>query len=234
MPGGTGVSPDGKSVDDSAVEKAFAEAEVVISQRMMNHRLVPNAIEPRGVVAHYEPGKDLLTIWSSTQNPHILRTMVAGMHDLGEHQIRAIAPEVGGGFGAKINIYAEEYVCSATFETARDSAEVDRGAFGSIRGDHARARHHLLPRHRGKARRHGARPQDAADRRHRRLQHAAHRRHPDADDADGERHLRHPGNSRRRSPRCSRTRRRPTPIAARAGRRPRTSSNAGSTCLRAS
>ncbi|HJY34966.1 MAG TPA: molybdopterin cofactor-binding domain-containing protein, partial [Vicinamibacterales bacterium] len=97
VPGGTGVSPDGKSVDDTAIEKAFADAEVVISQRMMNHRLVPNAMEPRGVVAHYEPGKDLLTIWSSTQNPHILKTMVAGMHGLGEHQIRAIAPEVGGG-----------------------------------------------------------------------------------------------------------------------------------------
>jgi aerobic carbon-monoxide dehydrogenase large subunit len=112
VPGGTGVSSDGKSVDDSEVEKAFAAAEVVLSQRMMNHRLIPNAIEPRGVVAHYELGKDQLTIWSSTQNPHILKTMVAGMHGLGEHQVRAIAPEVGGGFGAKINIYAEEYIAS--------------------------------------------------------------------------------------------------------------------------
>ena len=80
---------------------------------MVNHRLVPNAMEPRGVVAHYEPGKDQLTIWSSTQNPHILKTMIAAMHGLGQHQVRAIAPEVGGGFGAKINIYAEEYVASA-------------------------------------------------------------------------------------------------------------------------
>jgi carbon-monoxide dehydrogenase large subunit len=112
VPGGTGVSADGKDVDNSAIDKAFAEAEVVISQRMVNHRLVPNAMEPRGVVAHYEPGKELLTIWSSTQNPHILKTMVSGMHGLGEHQVRAIAPEVGGGFGAKINIYAEEYVAA--------------------------------------------------------------------------------------------------------------------------
>ena len=74
---------DGKTVDDSAIDKAFAEAEVVISQRMVNHRLVPNAIEPRGVVAHYEPGKDTMTIWSSTQNPHILRTMIAAMIGLG-------------------------------------------------------------------------------------------------------------------------------------------------------
>jgi aerobic carbon-monoxide dehydrogenase large subunit len=112
VPGGTGVSADGKTVDDSAIDQAFAAAEVVVSQRMLNQRLVPNAMEPRGVVAHYEPGKELLTIWSSTQNPHILKSMVAGMHDLGEHQVRAIAPEVGGGFGAKINIYAEEYVAA--------------------------------------------------------------------------------------------------------------------------
>ena len=112
VPSGTGVAPDMSSVDDTAVNKAFAEADVLISQRMVNHRLVPNAMEPRGVVAHWEPGKDTMTIWSSTQNPHILKTMIAAMNGLGQHQVRAIAPEVGGGFGAKINIYAEEYVCS--------------------------------------------------------------------------------------------------------------------------
>ena len=112
VPGGTGVDAAG-NVDDSAVEKAFADADVVISQRMMNHRLVPNAIEPRGVVAHYEPGKDSMTIWSSTQNPHILRSMIAALNGMGQHQVRAIAPEVGGGFGSKINIYGEDYVASA-------------------------------------------------------------------------------------------------------------------------
>ena len=96
-----------------AVDKAFAEAEVVISQRMVNQRLVPNAMEPRGVVAHFEPGKGTMTIWSSTQNPHILRSMIAAMTGLGQDQVRAIAPEVGGGFGAKINIYGEEYVAAA-------------------------------------------------------------------------------------------------------------------------
>jgi aerobic carbon-monoxide dehydrogenase large subunit len=69
-------------------------------------------MEPRGVLAHWEPGKETMTIWSSTQNPHILKTMIAAMNGIGQHQVRAIAPEVGGGFGAKINIYAEEYVCS--------------------------------------------------------------------------------------------------------------------------
>ncbi|HZP47041.1 MAG TPA: xanthine dehydrogenase family protein molybdopterin-binding subunit [Vicinamibacterales bacterium] len=112
VPSGTGVTPDG-AVDDSAIDAAFAAAEVVVSQRMVNHRLAPSAIEPRGVVAHYEPGKGTMTIWSSTQNPHILRTFIAALNGMGQDQVRAIAPEVGGGFGAKINIYAEEYVCSA-------------------------------------------------------------------------------------------------------------------------
>ena len=80
---------------------------------MVNQRLTPSSIEARGVVAHYEPGREALTIWSSTQNPHILRTFVAQMLDLGEDRVRAIAPEVGGGFGAKINIYGQEYVAAA-------------------------------------------------------------------------------------------------------------------------
>ncbi len=112
VPSGTGVAPDFSTIDNTAVDQAFADAEVTISQRMVNHRLVPNAMEPRGVLAHWEPGKETMTIWSSTQNPHILKTMIAAMNGLGQHQVRAIAPEVGGGFGAKINIYAEEYVCS--------------------------------------------------------------------------------------------------------------------------
>ncbi len=109
VPSGTGVSPDG-TVDDTAIDEAFAAADVVVSQRMVNQRLAPTAIEPRGVVAHYEPGKDRMTIWSSTQNPHILRSFIAALNGMGQDQVRAIAPEVGGGFGAKINIYGEEYV----------------------------------------------------------------------------------------------------------------------------
>ena len=100
-------------VDDSAIDKAFAAADVVISQRMVNHRLVPNAMETRGVVAHYEPGKGTMTVWSSTQNPHVVRSIIAAMNGLGQDQVRAIAPEVGGGFGAKINVYGEDFVAAA-------------------------------------------------------------------------------------------------------------------------
>ena len=112
MASGTGAPP-GARPDDSAIDAAFAKAEVVIKQRMLNHRLAPSPMEPRGVVAHWEPGKASMTIWSSTQNPHILKTFIAQMNGLGEHQVRAIAPEVGGGFGCKINIYPEEYVTAA-------------------------------------------------------------------------------------------------------------------------
>ena len=112
LPSGTGVGRQG-DIDDTAVEAAFEAADVVIAQRMVNQRLAPSSIEPRGVVAHYEPGRETLTIWSSTQNPHILRTFLAQALGLGEDRVRAVAPEVGGGFGAKINIYGEEYVAAA-------------------------------------------------------------------------------------------------------------------------
>ncbi|MEZ4492643.1 MAG: molybdopterin cofactor-binding domain-containing protein [Dehalococcoidia bacterium] len=113
VPGGTGFDAEAGTVDNSAVDKAFAEADFTLSQRMMNQRLAPTAMEARGVVAHYEPGKDTLTIWSSTQNPHILKTFVAALTGIPDNQVRAIAPEVGGGFGCKINIYGEDYVAAA-------------------------------------------------------------------------------------------------------------------------
>ena len=111
---GTDVDPATQQpIDDSAIEGAFASADVVVSQRMVNQRLAPTPIEPRGVVAHYEPGREYLTIWSSTQNPHLLRTRIAQALELGEHQVRAVAPEVGGGFGCKISAYGEEYALAA-------------------------------------------------------------------------------------------------------------------------
>ena len=113
VPGGTGFDPVAGTVDNSSVDAAFASADFTLSQRMLNHRLAPTPMEPRGVVAHYEPGKDALTIWSSTQNPHILKTFIAALTGTPDNQVRAIAPEVGGGFGCKINIYGEDYVAAA-------------------------------------------------------------------------------------------------------------------------
>ncbi|MGC1341812.1 MAG: molybdopterin cofactor-binding domain-containing protein, partial [Candidatus Binataceae bacterium] len=73
-----------------------------------NQRLAAVPMEPRGTVAKWEAGYKQLTVWSSTQIPHLLRSQLAEQLNLGENKIRVIAPEVGGGFGAKLNVYAEE------------------------------------------------------------------------------------------------------------------------------
>ncbi|MBV8749822.1 MAG: xanthine dehydrogenase family protein, partial [Candidatus Eremiobacteraeota bacterium] len=91
-------------------DKAFAEADVVVKQRIVNQRLAPVPIEPRSMLASYDAGMQQLTIWSATQIPHLLRTQLAVVLGLPENKIRAIAPEVGGGFGAKLNVYSEEAV----------------------------------------------------------------------------------------------------------------------------
>ena len=93
-------------------DKAFAEADVVIKQRIVNQRVAPVPIEPRSMVASYDAGMQQLTLYSATQIPHLLRTQLAIVLGLPENKIRAIAPEVGGGFGAKLNVYAEEVVVS--------------------------------------------------------------------------------------------------------------------------
>jgi len=94
------------------VDGAFAQAAVKVSERLVNQRLAPVSIEPRGMVAQWDPGPQQLTFWSSTQIPHLLRTQLAGAVGIPEHRVRTIAPEVGGGFGSKLNVYAEEIVCA--------------------------------------------------------------------------------------------------------------------------
>lgn len=92
------------------VEKAAADAEVVVKQRLVNQRLIPNPMENRGVVADYNAGTNQLTVWTSTQIPHLVRLLMALMTGHPEHLIRVIAPDVGGGFGAKLSMYAEEVI----------------------------------------------------------------------------------------------------------------------------
>src|SRR5947208_13332661 len=83
-------------------------AETIVSQKMIQQRLAPIAMEPRGVLARYCPRREELTTWSSTQIPHLLRTQLALMIGIPENKLRVITPEVGGGFGSKLNVYAEE------------------------------------------------------------------------------------------------------------------------------
>src|SRR5215204_4133411 len=90
------------------VSAAFAAADRTIKQRVLHRRLAPIAMEPRGVLARYFPGEQELTLWSSTQIPHLMRTQVALMIGIPENKLRVITPEVGGGFGSKLNVYAEE------------------------------------------------------------------------------------------------------------------------------
>jgi carbon-monoxide dehydrogenase large subunit len=93
---------------DEKVEEAFGNAEVIVRERLVHTRLAPVAMEPRGVVAQYSVGGGELTIWSSTQIPHLLRTQLAMMLKISENRLRVITPEVGGGFRSKLNVYGEE------------------------------------------------------------------------------------------------------------------------------
>jgi carbon-monoxide dehydrogenase large subunit len=94
------------------LDAAFAKADRGFKQRMVHQRLIPMAIEPRGCVASWHAGEQSLTLWTSTQIPHLVRTLLPGMIGVPENKIRIVAPEVGGGFGSKLNLYAEEALCS--------------------------------------------------------------------------------------------------------------------------
>src|SRR5882724_1466566 len=89
-------------------DKAFAEAPVKVKQRIVQQRLAPTAMEARAAVASYNKGTGQLTLWCTSQNPHIHRFLCSVMLKLPEHRVRVIAPEVGGGFGSKIPVYADE------------------------------------------------------------------------------------------------------------------------------
>jgi aerobic carbon-monoxide dehydrogenase large subunit len=98
--------------EQKAVEAAFKAAKHVTKLDIINNRLVPNAIEPRAALADYDAGNDALTLWNTSQNPHVARLVIAAFVGMApEHKLRVIAPDVGGGFGSKIFIYPEEVVC---------------------------------------------------------------------------------------------------------------------------
>ena len=90
------------------VEAAFARAAQVVKATIRNQRLAGIPIEPRGVLAVYDPWQPLLTVWASTQIPHEVRRQLASFLRLPESAVRVVAPEVGGGFGAKLSVYPEE------------------------------------------------------------------------------------------------------------------------------
>lgn len=107
--------------DAAATDAAIAAAKTVVSQRLVNQRLIPNAIEPRACNASYDVANDEMTLYVTSQNPHVHR-LIMGAFILGipEQRFRVVAPDVGGGFGSKIFIYPEEVVaCWASKQIGR-------------------------------------------------------------------------------------------------------------------
>ncbi len=96
---------------DGEIDDAFDGAAHVTTRRFINQRLIPTAIEPRSVVCAPPRETRETTLWSATQVPHILRLMLALTCGVPEHELRVVAPDVGGGFGSKLNVYAEEAIC---------------------------------------------------------------------------------------------------------------------------
>ncbi|MEM1943950.1 MAG: xanthine dehydrogenase family protein molybdopterin-binding subunit [Candidatus Caldarchaeum sp.] len=90
------------------VEKAFASADLVIRRRYVNQRYAPTPIEGRGTLAYFDKARGELTVWDSTQFPHVLQTYLSQALNYPEHLIRVIAPDVGGGFGPKSSVWPEE------------------------------------------------------------------------------------------------------------------------------
>src|ERR671936_5520 len=100
--------------DPAATDKALGEAEVVIEQRLVNQRLLPTPIEPRGAAAQHEPASGEYTVWMTSQAPHVMRLlMTAFVFGIPETKMRCISPQVGGGFGTKIFLYPEYVLVAA-------------------------------------------------------------------------------------------------------------------------
>ena len=93
------------------VDEIFSNAPVVVKERYVHPRLIPNAIEPRAIVVQPVPAQGEFTMWSATQVPHIAKVTLSLTCGIPESKLRVIAPEVGGGFGSKLQVYPEEAIC---------------------------------------------------------------------------------------------------------------------------
>jgi carbon-monoxide dehydrogenase large subunit len=111
------VAPDNRVYnwslgDQAATDAAFNNAARVTKLDIVNNRLIPNAMEPRAAIGSYNAGDEHYTLYTTSQNPHVARLVISAFHGLcPENKLRVVAPDVGGGFGSKIFIYAEEVVC---------------------------------------------------------------------------------------------------------------------------
>ncbi|MDC1120417.1 xanthine dehydrogenase family protein molybdopterin-binding subunit [Alphaproteobacteria bacterium] len=99
--------------DESATASALDSAAKIVELTVTNNRVIPNAMEPRAAVAEYDETNESYTLYTTSQNPHLTRlVMAAFMMQIPESKLHVVAPDVGGGFGSKIYIYPEEAVCT--------------------------------------------------------------------------------------------------------------------------
>jgi len=98
------------TVGGGDIDAAFKQADVVVKERIVQQRLIPNAMEPRAALAKWSGASGELTLWNTTQNPHILRFLCSVVTGISEDKLRVIAPEVGGGFGSKIATYPADFI----------------------------------------------------------------------------------------------------------------------------
>ena len=214
--------------DKDGTDAAFANAEVVVKQRLVNHRLIPNPMEVRGDIGWYNPGTDEYTVWMSSQTPHIQRLLLtAFVTGIPEHKVRCISPDVGGAFGSKIFCYADMALVMFASKLIGGRpvkwVEGRRESYGSHdprpRPHHVR-RGRREPRRRGPGARGSRRsPTSAAA-----CRRSARASRPRSTAASSRGRTRSP-TSTPRSPASTRTRRSWTPTAARAGPRRPTSSS---------
>ena len=107
-------------------EAAKAKADRVFTRHYVNQRLIPMAMEPRAVVAAPTGSDGELTLWTSTQIPHIVRVLLSLTAGIPEHKLRVVAPDVGGGFGSKLQFYREETIAAVRRAAARPAGQVGR------------------------------------------------------------------------------------------------------------
>ncbi|GAC1475503.1 MAG: molybdopterin-dependent oxidoreductase [Candidatus Dormibacteraceae bacterium] len=135
----TGI-PDNVAWDTTVaggdVDKAFAQAEVVVKERILQQRLFPIAMEGRAVVVEYIPFENRLTMWTSSQVPHWVRLCLTLAMGIPESNIRVVAPDVGGGFGSKIHIYPEEYLAAAASKLSGRPVKWTEGRSENLQATH--------------------------------------------------------------------------------------------------
>ena len=126
-------------VDAGSISEAKSSSDVVVTQRFVNQRLIPTAMENRGVVVDYNSGTDQITMWTSTQIPHLVRVLLSLVTGHPEHLIRVIAPDVGGAFGSKLYLYAEEVIAPIIARNLRSPVKwVESRSEGYLATTHGR------------------------------------------------------------------------------------------------